>query len=84
MLGLLTASTGQNMNGRCGPLYNNRLCDCDYNPSHLYCNEATGWCGRTSAHQNAQASTAYDCPPGPGHGPGGRWFLAAAWFEMNF
>jgi len=61
--------------GRCGPNQGGTSCPGN-NP---YCNEANGWCGSTSAHQNAQSSTRYDygsvhyvvrCGPGEARGPG--------------
>jgi hypothetical protein len=51
--------------GRCGNLFGNAKCTGTYsgaaNPE--YCNEANGWCGTTSGHKNAQASTAFDYVP---------------------
>jgi hypothetical protein len=46
--------------GRCGPVYGK--CTGAYSGSSAdeYCNESTNWCGTTSEHKNAQASTAYD------------------------
>eukprot|EP00964_Phaeocystis_antarctica_P079260 scaffold49377_cov48-Phaeocystis_antarctica.AAC.1 len=52
--------------GRCGPSYGK--CDCVEEPAALYCNEDNFWCGNTDLHNNAQASTQYDCdvpPPSP-------------------
>ena len=46
---------------RCGPNFGGQVCDCVENPISLYCNEVTGWCGNTGAHENAQPSTTYDC-----------------------
>eukprot|EP01047_Picozoa_sp_COSAG01_P081777 COSAG01_NODE_16442_length_1236_cov_1.753738_1_plen_302_part_00 len=51
--------------GRCGPLHNNCMCSGTYSGPNAveYCNEDNGWCGVTSAHQNAQISDAYDYIP---------------------
>jgi len=40
----------------CGPTKNNQNC-CANNP---YCNEASGWCGTTAAHRDAQPGDMYD------------------------
>jgi len=48
-----------NSQGRCGPLFNGRVCDCS--GREKYCNTANGWCGVTGAHMNAQAGEEYDC-----------------------
>merc|ERR1712238_155893 len=50
-------------NGRCGPSYGSTSCP-EYAP---FCNEDNGWCGASSAHQNAQPTTTYDycIPSGP-------------------
>jgi hypothetical protein len=56
--------------GRCGPLFDGRVCQCDF---QNYCNENNGWCGDTTSHRDAQASTTYDCPSEPDcyyHGDG--------------
>jgi len=42
--------------GRCGPAFYGYSCLKDI----PYCNEASGWCGVTPAHRDAQPSTAYD------------------------
>ena len=42
--------------GRCGPDHGDDACI----QGSPYCNEDNGWCGSTSAHQNAQASVEYD------------------------
>eukprot|EP00808_Paulinella_micropora_P018187 g6384.t1 len=52
--------------GRCRPQFCDAGCTTLQNP---YCNEASGWCGNTDAHKNAQANTKYDygtCVPTPG------------------
>ena len=49
---------------RCGPKFFGNRCGgsgATALPSWaLYCNEESGWCGQTDAHQQAQVSTAYD------------------------
>jgi hypothetical protein len=53
--------------GRCGPLHNNCVCTATLGPSvAVYCNEDNGWCGVTTAHRDAQISTAFDFIPGGG------------------
>jgi len=48
-------------NGRCGPKFNNAYCSNRREQTwDVYCNEANGWCGVTSAHKNAQKSTRFD------------------------
>ena len=43
--------------GRCGPTKDGAACATAFEP---YCSEASGWCGNTDAHKNAQESSAYD------------------------
>ena len=38
--------------GRCGPKFNDRECTCT--GYEIYCNSASGWCGDSPAHRNAQ------------------------------
>jgi hypothetical protein len=61
-------TTVQLSTGRCGPNFGNTKCTGKYSgaDSPEYCNEANGWCGTTSAHKNAQASTTYDYVPPSG------------------
>ena len=46
--------------GRCGPLFDGRVCNC--NGYEVYCNTANGWCGSGDADKNAQVGKEYDCP----------------------
>jgi hypothetical protein len=46
--------------GRCGPLYDDKVCSTYYKSWAVYCNETNGWCGPSDAHRDKQASTAYD------------------------
>ncbi len=51
--------------GRCGPLFDGAKCDCSKASWAVYCNSATGWCGDTAEHANADGLTTYDCPTSP-------------------
>ena len=58
-----TEEASSESSGRCGPLYDGRVCDCAGGDAR-FCNEDNGWCGMTTAHETAQASTSYDCASG--------------------
>jgi hypothetical protein len=62
---LISAFVAVAASGRCGPLFDNTKCTGTYSgrTAPEYCNEGNGWCGTTSAHKNAQASTAFDYVP---------------------
>ena len=51
--------------GQCGPLFDGAKCDCSKASWAVYCNSATGWCGDTAEHANADGLTTYDCPTSP-------------------
>jgi len=51
-----TAGVPLSQDGRCGPLFGTRCSEERY----PWCSEASGWCGDTEEHRNAQASTKYD------------------------
>ena len=48
--------------GRCGPLFKGKRCDCSKDASFQWCNSKTGWCGDSTEHANADDFTRYDCP----------------------
>ena len=63
--------------GRCGPLFKGKRCDCSKDTSFQWCNSKTGWCGDSTEHANADDFTRYDClsardapgaPEAQGHG----------------
>ena len=63
--------------GRCGPLFKGKRCDCSKDASFQWCNSKTGWCGDSTEHANADDFTRYDClsardapgaPEAQGHG----------------
>jgi hypothetical protein len=63
--------------GRCGPLFKGKRCDCSTDSSFQWCNSGTGWCGDSTEHANADDLTKYDClsardapgaPEAQGHG----------------
>ena len=70
-----------NQGKRCGLKFGNAKCGgggAAPEPAWAkYCNEANGWCGKSDAHKNAQASTKYDfvaniggpCDPAPSPPP---------------
>merc|ERR1712087_118187 len=50
--------------GRCGPLFGSVRCNKLLKNYALYCNSDNGWCGDTSAHENAQSDEdRYDWAP---------------------
>jgi len=52
-------STCTRTDGRCGPDFNGAKCS--GMPSWaIYCHTANGWCGKTSAHRDAQSGSEYD------------------------
>jgi len=48
------------MDGRCGPKYQDAVCSTKYRSWAVYCNEDNGWCGKTTAHRDAQVSDKFD------------------------
>lgn len=53
--------TRENMKGRCGPLFSHRTCGSDIDPEWaIYCNESSGWCGETDAHQAGSGKGKYN------------------------
>merc|ERR1712150_136975 len=63
----ISATEGDYVKGRCGPLFSGRRCDCS--GWEIYCNTDNGWCGETDAHKDAQAGDQYDCRPSGRCGP---------------
>ena len=56
-------NTDTSIGGRCGPRFGNVRCNQDLRSYAVYCNQANGWCGVTSPHQNVQARDVYDYKP---------------------
>jgi len=57
------ATQSDAMRGRCGPKHGHFRCNKIMDSWAVYCNEANGWCGSSSAHRHAQSSDEYDWEP---------------------